>query len=134
VASALYRHNGNTNATKSKAYKQPGVYVIKGDLPLHVTTTRRTADLLAKADRKFDFRILHHGQPVSVKLHRIETRRQIVGHCEAVYKLSVFICFCSVASLVERGCGGAASGGRIQGAAKLILSMDRDFFHALNTF
>jgi len=59
-----------TNANKSNAYKQPGVYVIKGDLPLHITTTRRTVDLLVKVDRKYlnkyDFRILHHDQPVSV--------------------------------------------------------------------
>jgi hypothetical protein len=39
-----------------------------------------------------------------------------------------------MASLVERHCGEAVPGGRIHGAAKLILSMKNEYFHALNIF
>jgi hypothetical protein len=112
---------------------------MKGDLPLHISTTRRKDDLLAKENRRYlnkpDFRILHHGQPVALKLHHAATLPDILQygtrrHSEAV---SVFICFCSVASLVEEVRGEAAPGGTIQGAAKLILSMKKDCFYALNT-
>jgi hypothetical protein len=39
-----------------------------------------------------------------------------------------------VAPLVEKGRGEAAPDGRIQEAAKLILLMNNDRFHAVNTF
>lgn len=140
MAWTLFKHNGNTNTTKSKVYRQTDRYVRSKRwlTSAHYYNAQDTWPTGQREPEIFEQTLLPDSAPRSTSVRRhdaaaltdilqYEMRRHISRHCEAVHILSVFIRFCSVTSLVERGRGEAAPGDTIQGAAKLILSVQTIF-------